>query len=639
MRPDWLPFPSLVLSLVLFALAGCSDAPHFDAPAREPGARTPLTAPCDGMDSLRCLLPWPSSTFSRADATSPTGIRLAVDAGSLTAKDDDPASINRSDGFSRLTPLVTGFAARLEPPSGTPQAGPVRLVLAQPDHPEYGESVPLRTVVQPSVDNEGESLVMSYPLRPLEPGADYVAVVMDDLRAEGGAKLAASRPALVALDRAEPESEKEAKLRAYHAPSRAVLAKAGIDPDRVIRIWDFTTRSAADATRRLLSMQQASRAAVGAGAVSVVIDLVELPVGGVISAIVEGRLTGLPSFVDAGGLSLDADGLPIAAATREAPFRVVVPAGMGDYRFVMFGHGMGGSFRDSAFDEDLAGGGVAKVGIQFHGWTEDDVIDTFVSLLQMFKGTEHSTALLMQALADGAAVQEAMASVLGDALSAPMLGGAANPAVGRRPDTTVPVWAGGSLGGTMGLVYASADPAIHAAILNVPGAGWSHFVPGSTAYATLQALLKGGFGGDLDLAHAVAMSQGNWDDIDGGAWIEKLRDKPSAFLLQESIGDPVLPNPGSEMVAVTADALQVGAVLEPITGLESAGEAVDRSGITQYRVGDTDALDIHGFAARNTPAGAAAREQIEAYLLSVYAGAPRITVPAGCVGGTCDFTN
>jgi hypothetical protein len=59
-------------------------------------------------------------------------------------------------------------------------------------------------------------------------------------------------------------------------------------------------------------------------------------------------------------------------------------------------------------------------------------------------------------------------------------------------------------------------------------------------------------------------------------------------------------------------------------------------------VSATAALEIHGFAARDTPAGAAAREQITDFIRSVWSGAPRITVPAGCRAntppGSCDFT-
>ena len=621
-------------SLTLIALAGCSEeVVTYDAPDRAPGVRAPRTAACDGMDPLRCLLPWPSSTFTVADPTSPTGIRIAVEEASLTAIEDDPASLNRADGFSRVTPLVTGFAAKLDPAA----EGAVQLLVAQPDHPAFGEAVPLRIELRPSVDTEGETLVIAYPRRPLDPGVDYVAVVTDALRAEGGAALGASRAAQVALALAEPASQDEADLAGYHAPTRALLDRAGIDAGGVLRVWDFTTRSAEDATRRLAAMRDGARAAVTAGEVSVAIDLVE-PGSGEVAAIVEGRVIGLPAYVGEAGLTLGGDGLPVASGTREAPFRVVIPAGAGDYRFVMYGHGMGGNFHDNAFDAELAGGGVAKVGIELYGWTEDTVIDTFVSLLKMFHGTQRSTAFLMQAIADGSAIQEAMVGPLGDALAAATLGGVANPAAGRRPDPSYPLWAGGSLGGTIGLVYASGDPTMHAAVLNVPGAGWTGFIAGSMVYSTLEGLLKGAYAGDLNLAHAIAMSQTNWDDIDGATWIEPLRAKESVLLIQESIGDPVLPNPGSEIVAVTADALQVGAVLEPIEGLTAAEEAVGRSGITQYHVPGTDALDVHGFAARDTPGGVAAREQIEAFLLSVYAGAPRIQVPASCPGGSCDFT-
>lgn len=622
----------------LSGLSGCGDDPTFDAPDRAAGDRTPRTAACDPMDAMRCLLPWPSSTFTRADASTATGIRLAVDAGSLYVA-DDPASLNRADGFSRATPLVAGFATPVaQPEAGDPTAGAVRLVLAQKDHPAYGEPVPLRIQVRRSVDLENESLVIAYPLRPLEPGADYVAVVTDALHAEGGGELPPSQAALVALDRAEPSSQEEADLRGYHAPTRAALAAAGIDPGRVLRVWDFTTRSSDDGTRRLTAMQEGARAAVRAGEVSVAIDKVEIPTDGLVAAVVEGRLTGVPAYAGELGLTLGDDGLPVAAGGGEAPFRVMIPAGAGDYRFVMYGHGMGGSFQDGAFDAQLANGGLAKVGIQLYGWTGDELLDTFLGFLRMAEGTHRSTARLMQALADGAAIQEAMSGPLGDALAAPTLGATPNPAAGRRPDGSMPVWAGGSLGGTMGLVYASADPEMRAAVLNVPGAGWTHFVPASVVYGAVEGLLKSNFGSDLSFMHALTMSQGNWDDIDGAVWMERLRAKEPALLIQESMGDPVLPNIGSAMVAVTADALQVGAVLEPIEGLETAGEAVNTSGITQYRVPGDDDYAIHGFAAEDGPAGDAARAQIEAYLLSVFAGEPRVTVPAGCPGGSCDFT-
>jgi hypothetical protein len=92
------------------------------------------------------------------------------------------------------------------------------------------------------------------------------------------------------------------------------------------------------------------------------------------------------------------------------------------------------------------------------------------------------------------------------------------------------------------------------------------------------------------------------------------------------------------MAAVVTGADQVGEVLEPILGVSPVETADAHTALTQYHVPETEDLDIHGFAARDTPAGMAAREQIQAFLLSVYDRHPKITVPAGCEGGSCDFS-
>ena len=624
------------------ALAGCGgdeETPVFTAPDRAEGARAPLTAPCGDPDELRCLLPWPSSAHLAKDASTATGVRLHVEAKSLPV-DDDPRSLALADGFSRVTPLAVGFAGPVTvPAAASPTEGPVRLLLAQHDHARRGETVPVRLSTIPGEDPATETLLLGYPLRPLEPGADYVAVVLDDLKMEDGAAIAPTHQTRVALGLATPTSQAEADLRAYHAPTRKLLAEAGIEPARVLRVFDFTTRSGDDATKRLTAMREGAIEAVSQGKVTVEIDTVTWNPNAAVAAVVRGRLVGLPSFLeDARDLRVDEAGNVVAEGTHEAPFRVMVPAGVGDYRFVMFGHGMGGDVDDSSFDQELGQNGTGKVGIRFDGWTGDDVIETFVGMTRMAEATHRSTARLMQAIADGAAVQAAMKTTLGELLSGPTFDGGANPLIGRQPDSSIPVWAGGSLGGTLGLVYASVDPDMHYGVLNVPGAGWTHFIPGSNVYSTVRGLLRTTYGGDLDVGFALALSQSNWDEVDGSSWADRMPEEPTAYLIQESMGDPILPNEGTALLSVAVGAGQVGAVLSPILGVETASEIVGKSGLTQYRTADKDAYDIHGFAATGGPAGDAARQQITAYLKSVWAGAPKITVPEGCAGGNCDFT-
>ena len=648
-----LPGPTLPLLFLAssLALAACSgeptdpqpkhEKPTFNAPDRPLGQRAPRTAPCDAMDPERCLLPWPSNTFAVQDPKASTGIRVAVDPTSVLAG-DDPSSLNIADGFSRASSITTAFDAPITSPIPTAQGGkgPMRLVLAEPDHPSYGALVPLDFDVVRTDDDE--SLVLGHPLVPLSPGADYVAVVMDDLAVDSGDPPVASHLARVALALDEPLSAEEAEFRGYHAPTRKALSKAGIDPEHVVRVWDFTTRSKEDATRRLRAMRDAAAKAVADEAVSVVIDVAKTTSDPAIALIVEGRLTGVPSYADADpekGLTFDEARLPVAQGTKDAPFRVLIPAGTGDYPFVMFGHGMGGSYHDSLFDHELAELAIGKVNFEFYGWTEPTQVATFTNFIKVFAGAHHSTAWLMQAVADGEAIQKAILGAIGDALSAPTILGDPNPAAGRRPQFDVPIWTGGSLGGTMGLVFTGSSKEAYSGVLNVGGAGWTQFVPRSSFFNIMRIIMKGVYGDDLNVRHAVSMSQIAWDDIDGANWAEDLRSKDAVILVQECIGDPIVPNIGTNLMAVAAGAVQVGAVLAPIHGVSAVDVATAQTAVTQYRVPSTGSdLEIHGFTQYDSEAGKAARDQIQTFLGSLYAKKPVITVPAACVGGNCDFS-
>ncbi len=624
-------------------LFGCGGSPQFDIPERPDGVRAPLTAPCDAMDDTRCLLPFPSSTFMQIDPKTPTGLRVQIAPDSLPVG-DDPSALNRADGFSRVTPLLTAFVQNIaDLPLSRDGLGSVRLLSAQVGSTDYGKPVPLRFVVERGQGEGGreESFVFAYPLRPLQPASDYVAVVLDDLKTVSGETLSAAPQARVALGLSVPQTEAEAKLYAYHAPTRRLLARAGIDSGRVLRVWDFTTRSEKDSQKTLKTMREGVLAQVKAGNVSVVIDSLSVGKAPILATVI-GHLEGLPKYIEptpGSALLLDSEGRPQPLGTRSAPFRVVIPVGSGDYRFIMFGHGTGGRFDDATFDSEIAGAGAAKVGVQFDGWTESDVLQTLAGILKIAKGSHYATAMLAQALADAAAIQAMLPEKLGDVLAASTLAGVSNPAKGRRPRADSVLWAGGSLGGILGLVAVCADDSLRYGVLNVPGAAWTHYIPKSILFEMLSPLLDSTYRGLTSAQHVLAMSQGIWDDVDGAAWASALRDRGAAFLVQESIGDPVVPNAGTEMVAQVTSAQLVGAELSPLAAaLPQKREVIGGSALTQYRVAQTGAYDVHGFAGRDTPAGRAARAQIVDFVSSIWqTGTAKITVPAACPAERCDF--
>ncbi|MCC6619602.1 MAG: hypothetical protein IT385_00010 [Deltaproteobacteria bacterium] len=594
-------------------------------PDRLPGERAPRTARCDALEPARCLLPWPSNAFVVADATRATGLALAVEPDVMP--EDEGLALLSGDGFSRVTPIVA-----LLPVGARADAGRVRVFVAEPG-PSYGAEVALSLVRFRGRHASDPDTLVAYPLAPLAPASEHL-VVVDGVVLADGTPMPPAAMTSVALGTAPPASADEAALAAYFAPARALLAERAIDPASVSRVWDFTTRSAEDARGPLRALAAAAREAVARGDARVVIEGATASGDPTIALVARGRIEGLP---DPG------------AADYAVPFRVVVPAGQGDYRVVLYGHGTGGDVSDTSFDGLVAGSGAAKVNVEIDGWTGATVAEAVSGLLVPLVGTAAITRRMQRALAGIAAIQTALAGPLGDLLAADALGDHDNPAVGRRPlraddgGLDLPIWAGGSLGGVIGMVYTQLEPSIVGGLLNVPGAGFTHWLGQSSLADILSLALTSRYPAMIDQQLAAAMSQSLWDTVDGAAWAG-AREVPPVLLLQMSVGDPVMPNLATALVATSLDAVMLappGATpMVPVHGLAQAGSAT-RTALTEFRTDATGNAQIHGFAAGDRPAGLAARAQLVAFIATLWAGAPVITIPAACLAldppGICDF--
>ncbi|MCU0699425.1 MAG: hypothetical protein MUC96_23210 [Myxococcaceae bacterium] len=615
---------------VLFVVA-C--APAGPVP-REPGTRAPLPVGCDAQDPTRCLLPWPNNAFTVKDEATPTGLRVALERRWLP-NPDAPEPLNRLDGFSVVGALAVGFDGPVQVETGPRRATAMRVFRAFGAN--RGAEVPLRLSLTAD-STSAASLLIGYPLRPFDYDADYVGVVLDEVTTADGRRHEAPRRVRVAMALEAPADDGEAALAAYHAPTRSLLRDVGVDASRVLRVWDFTTRSAQSVRAPFEAMRAATLATVAAGSVSVDFSMAR-PLGPDALEL-RGVVRGLVRFVDATG-ALGA-GVPAPTGTRTVPVRVVLPKVTAPYPFVVYGHGTGGNVNEDTFDADIVGLGAGKLSLEFDGWTEATALDTLIGLDKRFTGSERSTARLLQSLADASALEALLDGALGEALTAPTILGVANPAAGQRNDPARRVYAGGSLGGTMGYVHALTERRVTVAVLNVPGAGWTHFVPTSGPFTALDALFGTTTPSALDRALSVVMTQGSWDPVDGAAWAAAGVRPDLVALVQQSMGDPILPNIGTHLVATSSNAVQVGAVLEPVEGVTRVTVAEGRTALTQFRVSNrnTDPIDRHGFGGRDTSAGVAAREQIRAFIDSAWKGAPRIVVPPGCVRGgldSCDF--
>lgn len=651
-RRTFAPFSAVVIPFVaVLSVAGGGCSTTYDGTPRAEGDRTPLTLACGPTDDTRCILPFPSNHYAKADATSPTSIRVAMNKSSLLGTDDEPSLINRAEGFSRVQPVFFGAIGTVDPVLFD-QAG--FLIDAA-----TGAKIPQRTevVTADDVSTAGkESLLVLYPLAPYAPKHDYIGVVTDDatvtVTGDDGvaktSKLNANRALLIALDRAEPASQEEADLRAHYAPTRAALKKANIDLARVVRLTEFTTREAETPKLPIVAARKVAEQAVVDGKVTAVADKVTTFDSGPVLAIVRGHLSGVPKFTgEQYHLTFDAAGKPIAQGVQDAPFRVMIPRGTGDYRMVFWGHGAGGNVDDDAFDADLALEGAGKSNYEFDGWTDKTALGNITTLVQSLSGSHGVLGRLLQSLVNGAAMQKMLETKLGDLLAADTLGpqNIANPAKGRRPNPEEPIWAGGSLGGIVGSVVTFADPTIRYGAFNVPAGGWAHFLVKSIIFDNAAALLSASYGTFVDLRLAIGYAQTQLDGVDSSVWadvVEKDTAGEPFYILQESIDDPVVPNIGTAFLGRALRAKMLTPALQPIVGIEGV-ERVDGSGVAlaQYQVPFDPGYGAHGFAACNTPAGKAARAQITRWARSCWDGKPTTFLPAECNeasgGKGCDF--
>ncbi len=557
-------------------------------------------------------------------------------------RDEGVERLAGADGFSRVTPII---ALLPQDAAADELAGTVlRVFVAEPGE-AFATEVPIDPVIVPGRNPGDRASIVGYPLVPLRAASEHLVIVeAPGLRSFEDAS-ATVHAADVALGKVAPSTNEEARRFAYFAPARAVVAARAIDASRVFAVWDFVTRSADDARQPLRTLADDLKAQIDEGRASITITSA-VPRDGPIAIVVEGLISGLVDATtgamgSAGGL------LPEVAepVVFDVPFRVVVPVGSGDYHIVMYGHGTGGNVHDTSFDDLIARSGAAKINTEIDGWSESTVTSALGSLLVPIAGTRDLTFRMRRSIAGIAAIQRAVLGPLGDLLAAPTILDIANPAAGRRPSGDQPIWAGGSLGGVIGCVYSHLEPTIAGGILNVPGAAFTHWLARSTIGDLLDIALAKRYPAMVDQQVAAAMAQTLWDEVDGAIWAG-ARDPAPIFVVQMSVGDPIMPNNGTAIVATALDALLLvpegAAPILPIAGLELATEAVGRSALTEFVTNEIDNSHIHGFAARDAPAGLAARAQFEAFIPTLWAGAPRITIPDACealaVPGICDFS-
>ena len=198
---------------------------------------------CEALDPARCLLPWPSDTFTTADPSTPTGLRLDLPVQGMprnvTGRPIDPTEWNRNDGFSPGTAIMT-----MVPGLDMSATFGVENTIVDPDAHTTDDSavlvVNLRTGERHPVWAERdthpdtapeESLLIIRPLRNFTNGDRYLVVLRD--LSDGSDTIAPPAAGPTTEEWIEP-----------------ALVEMGLDVDGLYLAWDFTVASADNVTGR-----------------------------------------------------------------------------------------------------------------------------------------------------------------------------------------------------------------------------------------------------------------------------------------------------------------------------------------------------------------------------------------------------
>lgn len=642
------------------SLTGCS---HWGG---SPYARYPRYQRCNplaGGAGEDCLLPFPSSYYTRPDPTSATGYRLDLADAALPAnifgRKLDASAYERRDGFSNVATLLAQFPERIDP-AGLPDSFHVARSLkpsslVQLLRADTGERVPLFAELDANADpvHDRQALVIQPTVR-LRPETRYIAVIQG-LREPGGAEL----PPLTGFgrlrDRRVPPTSRLVALRDRFEKIFGFLARQGIERRRIQLAWDFTTSSDESVVGRLVRMRDIAEAQLARGrspasaARSLVsFDRVEENPAGMPELMrrLEGHFLS-PSFLENGNgnrLRLGEDGRPAMEGMAEFPLTVQVPAcargAGGPLPVMIYGHGtfnsasreMGNSYSRALINRLC----MVEVGTDWLGRSRPDLPYFIFRILPDWNNFRQITDRLQQAQIN----QVILARLLREgALSRlPELQSRGRPLI----DSSRVYYYGISEGGCQGVTTLALSQDLNRGAMNVPCGFWSMFFWRSSDMHQWELPFSLMYPGALERQKLMVLSQLLWDYTDpanyGGHLLKDPLpgNHPKHILYQEGINDASVPNLTTRAMARTIGLKLLGPGIEPVFEIPEVRGPQD-SAYVQFDVGSGPRLGLNNVPPPASPVHEeirrleAAQEQLRLFLRKDG------RVENTCGGGPCVF--
>jgi hypothetical protein len=530
---------------------------------------------CDFTDPSVCLYPWPNDHFTKRDASTPTGRRLALRRSSMPRNKDgtpiDPKDMNRADGFSPGSMLITKVpgldtlaAARRsrlpglsDPSKSLAKNSPVVVINAR-----TGKRHPVFAEVDSNPQNAADRVLIIRPVRNFAEGEGYI-VALRNLKNAGGATLKASKSFRLYRDGRKTKRRLVENRRAHFNELFRKLRKAGVKRQSLYLAWDFTVASRQSLAGRALHIRDEAFRALGDR------NLKDLKVSGRSPAFTVDSVQDLSAAQDAeiarrvrgtisvpcfltngcapgGRFTFNRKGLPqrhgsySAGYVCEIPRAALDPAVPAKARPSLYGHGLLGSA------EEIDAGNVEAMANEHNfvfcatdwaGFAEQDLghIVTVMSdfskfntvadrmqqgfLNQMFLGR---ALIHSQGLSTNAAFQKNGQSVL---------------------DTRRLFFDGNSQGGIMGGALTALAPDFDRAVLGVPGMNYSTLLQRSVDFDEFAPIIYGGYPNELERQLWLAQVQLLWDRGESNGYAQHITSRPlpntpkHTVLLHVAFGD------------------------------------------------------------------------------------------------------
>ncbi|HUR50492.1 MAG TPA: hypothetical protein VMZ11_00040 [Mycobacteriales bacterium] len=529
---------------------------------------------CDELDHAACLLPFPNDRWTVADASTATGRRIDLSPvqtpRNVLGKHLDPTELNRNDGWSQGTPILTsvpgldlrrtGMATEADPGRSLRADAPAVLLDAA-----TGERWPYTADLDANPTDGEQPLLILRPAVNLREGHRYV-VALRHLRTRAGREIPAGA-AFAALRSAASAKD----------PVFGPLMRKGIAPRELYLAWTFTVASTRSTTERMLHIRDDAFASLGGKAPSFSVtgtqdgysDRVARRVTGTfrvpnyLTTRVNGKEPVLgtdPGLPGTRFLYLPGDELPDRNGDFTATFTCDIPRSASPSRPArgsIYGHGLLGG------QGEVGAGNVQKMG------QENDVLYCATDWYGMATGDVPNVATMLADMSffptlpdrvqQGMLAQLFLARLVKDArgfASDPAFRSAGKPLL--RPGTVF--YDGNSEGGIIGGALVAVSQDIRRGVLGVVGMNYSTLLDRSVDFAQYESVFNAAYPSEIDRELAFGLIQPLWDRAENNGYAAHITRNPlprtpvHQVLLHVGFGDHQVSNYTAEVMARTIGA-------------------------------------------------------------------------------------